>query len=218
MTGTEKPAAALDLGEAARRAFNTVRAGTIAELDLARARARVDYGPAGSRVLTGWLPWMSSAAGEDRDWRPPSVGEQVLLLAPAGELSAAWILPGAYAADFPAPWSAGSKRVTAYRDGAIVSYDTEAHELEAILPEGGKALIAAPGGLSVTGDTEVGGDVSIDGNLSVTGTIKAGKAISSEADVSDGSGSMKEIRTVYNPHTHGVPPGPVTPPPNQRMT
>ncbi|MDE0109902.1 MAG: phage baseplate assembly protein V [Bryobacterales bacterium] len=197
----EKPAAALDLGEVARRQANIVRAGTIAELDLAKARARADYGPAGSPALTGWLPWLSAAAGEDRDWRPPSIDEQVLLLAPGGELSAAWILPGSYAGDFSAPESSGSKRVTRYRDGAIVSYDAEAHELEVTLPEGGSATIAAPGGVAITGN------LSVDGNLSATGDISATGGVSAGGDVSDGLGSMAEMRQTFNDHIHPTGPG-----------
>ena len=226
----EAPAAALDLGEVARRLANVVRAGTVAETDLGEARARVQYGegPDGP-VLTGWLPWIAHA-GEDRAWRPPSVGEQVVLLAPYGELSAAWILPGAYRDEFPAPESSGAKSATAYRDGAIVCYDAEAHELSATLPDGGTASITAPGGLAVTGDTEIDGDVEIDGDLEVTGEISAtkdisaGKNISADGDVtagknvSDRLGSMQQMRTTFNLHTHGVPPGVVVPPPNQRMT
>ncbi len=221
----EAPAAALDLGEVARRLANVVRAGTVAETDLPAARARVRYadGPDGGPVLTGWLPWIAPA-GEDRAWRPPSVGEQVVLLAPYGELSAAWILPGAYRDEFPAPESSGAKSAIAYRDGAIVSYDAEAHELSATLPDGGTASITAPGGLAIDGDTEIDGDVEIDGDLDVTGDISAGKNVSAGGnisagkDVSDKLGSMQRMRTTFNAHTHGVPPAVVVPPPNQRMT
>ena len=220
---TEAPAKALDLGEVARRLANTVRAGTVTDVDLERARARVGYatGGDGRPVRTGWLPWIGSAAGEDRDWRPPSVGEQVVLLSPFGELSAAWILPGAYRNDeFPAPESAGTKRVALYRDGARIEYDSEAHELKAVLPAGGKASIEAPGGLSVTGDTGIDGDLSVDGGLSVTGDLDVDGDVTAKGDVSDAKGSMGEMRTTYNAHVHGVAPGPVTPPvaPNSRMT
>lgn len=220
-----RPAAgALDLAEVARRLANVVRAGTVAELDLPAARARVRYGedPGGSPVLSGWLPWIAPA-GEDRAWRPPSVGEQVVLLAPYGELSAAWILPGAYRDEFPAPESSGAKSAIAFRDGAVVSYDAGAHELSAALPDGGKASIAAPGGLVIDGDTEIDGDLEVDGDITATGNVSAGKNISATGDVSAGKnvsdrlGSMQQMRTTFNLHTHGVPPGAVVPPPNQRM-
>ena len=211
----EQAAAALDLGDAARRLANAIRPGTVAETDLKAARVRVRYGtaPDGTPALTAWLPWLGAAAGQDRDWRPPSPGEQVVLLAPYGELAAAFVLPGAYTGKFPAPESAGSKRATLYRDGALVEYDSEAHALKAVLPAGGTVSLEAPGGVAVKGDTEIEGGVTIDGDLSVTGTIKAGKAISSKAGVSDKSGSMQEMRDTYNVHVHGVAPGPVTPPP-----
>lgn len=216
----QMPAAALDLGEVARRLMNVIRPGTIAETDLPGARARVQYasGPDGP-VLSGWLPWIA-IAGRDRAWRPPSAGEQVLILSPCGELSAGWILAGAYRDDFPAPDASEAKHAMAYRDGAIVSYDAEAHELSAVLPEGGTASIAAPGGLSVTGDTSVDGNLSVDGNITATGDITATGGIAAGGDVSDSLGSMAEMRTTYNGHTHllpGTPPSP-SPAPTQKMT
>lgn len=224
----ELPAKALDLGELARRAANIVRAGTVAEIDLAAARVRARYGdsPDGGPVLTGWLPWISLAAGEDRDWRPPSIGEQVILLAPFGELSAGFALAGIYLQGFPAPEASGAKRATLYRDGARIEYDSETHALSAVLPDGGKASISAPGGLFVAGDTEIDGDLDVDGDLSVTGDISAGGDISADGsvsakqDVSDKLGSMAEMRRAYNAHVHGVAPGFVTPPiaPTSRMS
>ena len=48
--------------------------------------------------------------------------------------------------------------------------------------------------------------------------VEAAGEISSDDAVSDPNGSMQEMRGTYNTHTHGVPPSPVTPVPNQRMT
>lgn len=218
----ELPAKALDLGEIARRLANVVRAGTIAEIDLGAARVRVRYGedPSGGPVLTGWLSWIAPAAGEDRDWRPPSVGEQVLLLAPFGELSAGFALAGIYLASFPAPEASGAKRSMLYRDGARIEYDSETHELSAVLPAAGKASIEAPGGLAVEGDTEITGDLSVTGDLSATGDISAGGDISAKKGISDKLGSMDEMRRTYNAHTHIYAPGFVIPPvpPASRMT
>ena len=210
----EAPAKALDFAESLRRLANIVRPGTVAEVDLPAARARVRYatGPDSAPVLTGWLPWMAAAAGEDRAWRPPSVGEQVLLLSPFGEMSAGWILPGAYLEAFPAPETAGAKHVMAYRDGAILAYDAAAHRLSAVLPDGGSAEITAPDGVTITGDLTVDGDIGVTGNAGVDGDVESGGA------VSDQKGSMQKMRGTFNLHTHGVPPGTTVPAPNQRMT
>ena len=218
----EQSAKALDLGEVARRLANVVRPCTIAEVDLGGARARASYGedPNGAPVLTAWLPWISAAAGEDRDWRPPSAGEQAILLAPYGELPAAFILCGVYRDKFPAPESAGTKRVTEYRDGARIEYDTEAHALKALLPGGAMAELQADGGITLTGPVKITGNVGITGKVSATGDVSTDGKVSAKGDVSDKNGRVQEMRTTYNAHVHGVAPGPVTPAiaPTSRMT
>ena len=219
---TRAPAQLLDVAELARRLANVVRAGTVAEVDPGGVRARVRYAadPAGSPVLSGWLRWIGHAAGADRGWRPPSVGEQVLLLAPYGELSAGWILPGAYSDAFPAPDASGAKHVLAYRDGARIQYDSEAHALSAVLPEGATAALNAPGGITLTGNVTIDGDLAVRGDASATGDIDADGSVEAGANVSDRHGSIQSMRTTYDAHVHGVAPGPVTPPvaPTSRMT
>ena len=214
------------VAELERRLASVIRFGTIAEVDAGRPRARVSWAAeSGTPALTGWLPWLATAAGQDRDWRPPSVGEQVALLAPGGELSAAWILPGAYRDDFPAPEAAAAKRATLYRDGALVEYDSEEHALKAVLPDGGTASVAAPGGLAIEGDTEtdgnlsIGGDLSVTGDLDVVGRADVGGALEAKS-VSDARGSLTEIRTVFDGHTHIIPGAPPTavPAPVQKMS
>ena len=193
--------------ELERRVANVVRYGAIHDVDHARAMARVAYadGEGGSPALTGWLPFWTRMAGGDRDWRPPSEGEQAILLSPFGELASAIILPGLNTRDFPAPDASPSKHAALYRDGARIEYDSEAHSLSAVLPAGGSALVEAPGGLEIEGDLDVTGDLTVTGSIAATG------------DVSDANGSMQEMRDTYNLHTHGGPPPPV-PPPARRMT
>ena len=207
------PAEAVDLIEALRRLANVVRVGAVAQVDLPNARARVRYGADPDGALTGWLPWIAGAAGEDRSWRPPSIGEQVLLLSPSGDLAAGWILPGAYSGAYPPPDDSAGKSVMHARDGAIISYDTKAHVLAAVLPAGGSASIEAPDGIEITGDVEITGGVTITGNVDINGDAGASGAISSQASVSDPQGSMAEMRTVYNAHTHIIPGPPPTPVP-----
>ncbi len=93
-----------DLAELARRLANVVRLGTVEEADYAIARVRVKYdeGPAGAPVLTAWLPWITTRAGGDRSWWAPEAGEQVLLLAPSGELGQGVVLPAVYRTAHPA--------------------------------------------------------------------------------------------------------------------
>lgn len=184
-----------------RRQASLARYGAVAEVDAARARVRVRWASpdGGDTALTAWIPWLAASAGQASAWRAPSVGEQVLLVAPAGSLEQAAALTGIYSDSFPAPASEPGKAVTRHPDGAEIAYDSEAHELSAVLPAGATLRVEAPGGLSVTGDTAVEGDLAVDGDLSATGNISA------RGNVSDAQGSMAEMRNVYNPHTHPLP-------------
>lgn len=81
--------------EILRRLDNVARMGTIEEVRTTKpARCRVRCGD----ILTGWLPWVAGrAAGQNGAiWWPPVKGEQVLMLAPGGDLSNAMVMPGAF--------------------------------------------------------------------------------------------------------------------------
>ena len=51
-----------DMTEAERRISNLAMMGQVVALDAVRARVRVQAGP----ITTGWLPFASTRAGEDR--------------------------------------------------------------------------------------------------------------------------------------------------------
>jgi len=121
------------LGELERRLSNTIRPGTVLEADYAKARIRVQMGD----NTSAWLPWLTSRAGEDRTWHAPEVGEQVIVMAPGGELSAGYVMPGGiYKNDYPANGDKPEISRTTYKDGAILEYDREAHAHLLQLPEG----------------------------------------------------------------------------------
>lgn len=126
------------IGDIERRLSNVVRPGTILEADYATARVKVALG----KNKTAWLPWITGRAGNDRTWHAPEVGEQVIVIAPSGELAAGYVLQGAiYKTDFPANGaSANVSRIT-YSDGAISEYDRAAHAHLLNIPSGGKATV-----------------------------------------------------------------------------
>lgn len=154
-----------------------LRLGTIIELDLQQARCRVAYGDPDSddgEAETGWIPWLASRAGATRIWCPPSEGEQVLMLCPDGQLSAAIALPGLWRDIFPAPTS-GPEELIQWDDGAKVLYDPEASEMQVTLPAGATLQISAPGGATIEAEDGITlrGDVTIEGDLSVSGEVHA---------------------------------------------
>lgn len=121
------------LSELHRRVANLIRLGVIHEIDYEQARVTVQLG----KITTDWLPWLTAQAGTDRNWHPPSVGEQVVLLSPQGDYSQGVVLHGIYQAQCPAP--ANTPDQTHYRnaDGSHYTYDRPTHTLTVnVIPEG----------------------------------------------------------------------------------
>lgn len=187
----------MDTNELNRLILNLVRKGKILEVDHQAATCRVQSG----ELQTNWISWLSFAAGQTRDWNPPTPGEQVLLLCPCGDPADAVALRGLYSDDAPAPASDPSTHTRVYPDGAVIEYDHETHGLTATLPEGGTVLLIAPDSVEVhtTMATIVAsGLVKIDaprteltGDLVVAGAITAGKDVTTPADVKAGAISLK---------------------------
>lgn len=56
-------------------------------------------------------------------------GEQVLILAVGGELDTAFVLPGIYSGDNPAPSASADALHTRFPDGAVIEYEPETSAL-----------------------------------------------------------------------------------------
>lgn len=111
--------------ELLRLLHNLIRLGTIHALDHSRARVRVASG----ELITGWLPWLEARAGTTRTWSPPTVGEQVVVLAPGGDLTAGVVLTGLYRQAHPAPSSNPNIIGQWLPDGTRIEYDHAANTL-----------------------------------------------------------------------------------------
>ncbi len=156
------------LAELARLIENTVRFGTVAEVQYTPPRVRVRTG----ELLTTWLPWLAWRAGESREWDPPTINEQVILLSPSGQLANGVVITGVFSDLIPANGDrAGLKRRT-YADGAVVEYDSVAHHLRAVLPAGGTSEVISDGGIRIVGDIVHEGNYTQTGNQKVTGKVE----------------------------------------------
>ncbi|WP_223278835.1 phage baseplate assembly protein V [Janthinobacterium lividum] len=158
-----------DLSDILRLLQNLIRLGTIAEVD--GAKARVQLGPT---LTTEWLNWLTPRAGSTRSWSAPTVGEQVVVLSPGGDLTRGTILPALFSQAFDAPELNQAIHTTHYPDGAVVQYDHDAHALTATLP-GGTATVTADKVTSNAPSTICTGDLTVMGNLLVeqTATVNA---------------------------------------------
>ena len=150
-----------------------LRVGTIVSVDLATALCVVEIGdPDGEQVETAEIQWGVLRAGDTIVWSPPSVGEQVKLFCPDGDIAQAIPFGALYSDDFPAPGDS-LREFVRFKDGAEIGYDPEAHHYDITLPAGATAHIEATGGLSIHGDVSIDGDVTIDGDTQANGTIDA---------------------------------------------
>lgn len=149
-----------------------IRIGTVLEVNLAEARCVVGFGdpddPAPAQ--TGPIRWLTPRAGLTRVWSPPSVGEQVLLVCPDGQIGAAVAITGIVQDAFP-PLGSTTAEMIEFADGAKITYDPEVSSLTAELPAGGTAEIVADGGITLRGD------VTIEGNVSVSKTLTAAEDV-----------------------------------------
>ncbi len=172
-----------------------IRIGTVIEVDLAEARCVVRFGDPDdpSPAQTGPIRWLTPRAGLTRVWSPPSVGEQVLLVCPDGQIGAAVAIPAIVQDAFP-PLGSTTAEMIEFADGARITYDPEAHELVAVLPSGGTVDVTADGGITLRGPVTIIGDTTIEGNLSVTRDVTVDQSVTASEDVVADGVSLKTHR------------------------
>lgn len=156
-----------DLATLTRLLENLIRFGTIHAVQMKPPRVQVKTG----NLTTGWLPWLAVRAGTTKEWCPPTVGEQVILLSPSGQTANGIALTGIYSDANPANGDRADLHRRTYPDGAVIEYDSAAHALRAVLPAEGIATLVALGGIRFEGDITHIGNLSQQGSQTVTGGI-----------------------------------------------
>lgn len=174
-----------------------IRIGTVTAVDLAEARCIVRFGDPDDPepAETGPIRWLSPRAGLTRVWSPPSVGEQVLLVCPDGQIGAGVAITGIVQDAFP-PLGNTTAEMIEFADGAKITYDPEAHELVAVLPSGGTVDLTADGGITLRGPVTIIGDTTIEGSLAVSQGATVGESLTAGDDVLADGISLKT-------HKHG---------------
>lgn len=114
-----------DIQDIGRVLRNMIRVGLIVDTNTETGQCRVQTGG----MQTTWLNWLTCRAGRSRVWWAPSVGEQVLLLAIGGELDTAFVLPGIFSDDNPAPSASPDALHVSFPDGAVIEYEPESGAL-----------------------------------------------------------------------------------------
>lgn len=195
-----------------RRIENLIRIGTIAEVDHAAHRVRVDSG----ELLTTWLKWRTGRAGATRTWSPPTIGEQVMILSPSGVLENGIVMPSIFSDAHDSPSDSPTEHVMLFPDGARISYD---HASGALTATGIQtALVQAA--VSVTLDTPLThctGDLHVNGTATIDDLLTYGNGIAGTGGANNNiitgdfvqtAGTLSSNGIALDTHVHtGVLPG-----------
>jgi phage baseplate assembly protein V len=143
---------AYQIAELKRRMDNMIRVGTVVECDYAAEPpvARIKDG----EHVSGWIPFMADRAnGQEVAWDAPEIGERVMVLALAGELSNSRILPGSfYCEDHPPPAVQPDVITRMHKDGAHDTYNRDLMTRTIQIPDGGTVNVLVGESLfSITG-------------------------------------------------------------------
>jgi phage baseplate assembly protein V len=108
-----------------RRVANLIRLGKIAEVDGAQVKVQI------GKVKTNWLPIVSTA-GDTSVWVPITVGEQVAVISPYGEMAQSFVIRSIHYNKYAAP---ENKNDIYIKSKANVKIDGD-EKLEALFKKG----------------------------------------------------------------------------------
>lgn len=155
----------MNLVELARRLENMIRLGTIHSVE--GRRCRVESGD----LLTTWLPWFAARAGDDTNWWPPSVGEQVTVFSPSGDLAQGLVLVGLYSDAHPPSTTDQAIREIAFADGTVLRYNKATHRLVANVQ--GDIDVRATGNIEATAGGSIAASAAGDIQAEAAGRVAA---------------------------------------------
>ena len=153
------------LADLTKRLSNIIRIGTIFEINVQIAKARVKIG----ELETDFLPWANSNSGSNNIWNPPEIDEQVVILSPSGDLSQAIILPSLYKNN--ASNSDQNIKSITYQDGSKISFNVSSGTLDLDLK--GDVIIKVVGNANIEGDNiniTASSNITLDGNVDLGGS------------------------------------------------
>lgn len=194
------------LNEILRQVRNILRLGYISDVDLVEGVCRVQTGG----MQTTWLNWLTCRAGRSRVWWAPSVGEQVLILAIGGELDTAFVLPGVFSDDHPAPSASPDAIHIAFPDGAVIEYEPDSGSLtvsgiKTADVTASDSITATVPVVLVKAETRITLDTPevVCTNKLITGSLEVKKGGTMKGDITHTGGKLTSNGVQVDDHDHG---------------
>lgn len=162
---------------------NLAREGVVESVDLDAGKVVVSFG----EEQTPPIDWLMNV-GDTTIWIAPTVGQQVTVICPEGDIERAFMVGGLASSEM-APLFLGVSVGIRFKDGATITYDPETKRLELMLT--GEAALTAPEGVKLIANVAVEGDMTVTGSIKAEGDIASAQTITAETDVVGAGKSLK---------------------------
>lgn len=177
-----------------RQIANLIKQGNIAQVNPSDCLVRVSHGD----LLTDWLPYFVPFAGGVSVHRPPSVGENCIVLSPSGETANGVVLCGMASKQFPSPSNSADETVVTFPDGAKMEYS---HVSGSLKISGVKSVIIDSPQSEFTGAVTVKGLLTYEAGLSGSNS-GGGAAAAISGSLTHEGGELSSNGVVLHAHTH----------------
>lgn len=177
-----------------RQIANLIKQGNIHAVDAAICFVRVAHGD----LITDWLPYFVPFAGGVSVHRPPSVGENCIVLSPSGETANGVVLCGMASKQFSSPSQSADETVVAFPDGAKIEYN---HVSGSLNVSGVKSVTIDSPQSEFTGSVTVKGLLTYQGGLSGSNS-GGGAAATISGSLTHEGGELSSNGVVLHTHTH----------------
>ena len=168
-----------------------LRFGIVSQINPLLCQARVNFGDDDSTSY--WLPILQTKTLKDKFYSMPDINEQVVCL--MDQNSEDGVILGAIYSSEDKPAVTSEKQLSVnLENGSQINADKETDTLTVIFQ-----------------NIKLVGDITHEGILTNTNGIK------SDADITDKTSSMQDMRDVYNSHNHTGNQGSPTSSPNKEM-